>query len=149
MKLEKKDLLYLVAFIVAILMINPVLQVVSGTSTPLAVVRGTSMLPLLREGDIVFLIHKDPEEIKVGDVIVYRSLRGHLIIHRVIEIIRVGGELEFVTKGDNNPRDDSFLFEFPPGRGVTFDRIVGVVWEPKDMILKIPYIGVITLIVKG
>ncbi len=145
MQLEKKEIAVIAVVVAVIVLLNPFLQLVTGTTSPMAVVRGMSMLPLFREGDVVFLVHKAPEEIKVGDIIVYRSLRGHLIIHRVIAIIDVGGSLEYITKGDNNPRDDSFLFEFPPGRGVSYDRIVGVVWSVDGHPFKIPYLGIITI----
>jgi len=117
--------------------------------TPMAVVTGSSMLPLLREGDLVFVLKKAPGEIKEGDVIVYRSLRGHLIVHRVVGVIVQDGRYEYVTKGDNNPYDDSFLGEFISGHGVPYERVVGVVASPFGAVLKIPYAGYITLLVRG
>ena len=145
---KAKTLLLLVLVSIAVL-VNLSFKELSNTSIPLAVVRGGSMKPLLHEGDIIFVIRKNPNEIKVGDIIVYRSVRGHLIIHRVVKVLNVSGHLEYVTKGDNNPYDDSFLNEFSRGRGVTFDRIVGVVWAPHGMVFKIPFIGYITLMLRG
>ncbi len=146
MRLKKSDVILIVVVLVISVSLHPLLVSLSGTRFPLAVVRGHSMLPLLREGDIVFLVHRGPQDIRVGDIVVYRSLRGHLIIHRVIAIIKYGNEYEYVTKGDNNPRDDSFLFEYPPGRGVPYDRVIGVVWEIKGVPFKIPYLGAVTLL---
>jgi len=58
--------------------------------------RGASMLPLLRNGDVVTVTPAAPIEIRVGDVICYESLPGRLAIHRVVA--RVGDHL--LAKGD-------------------------------------------------
>lgn len=145
---SKRDVAAVIILITLVLLVNPVLKAVSGTDTPLAVVRGSSMLPLLREGDVVVLEKKGPDQIEVNDIIVYRSLKGHLIIHRVIDVKEIGGVTYYVTKGDNNPTDDSYLYEYPRGKGVTYDRIVGVVWSPFGMPFKIPYLGAVTLFLR-
>ncbi len=148
-KIGRKDLAVIAVVMLIVVSVNPLLKIASGTDTPLAVVRGISMLPLLREGDVVILEKKPIEEISVGNIIVYRSVKGHLIIHRVVEIKEIDGVTYFVTKGDNNPRDDSYLYEYPRGRGVTYDRVVGVVWSPFGLPFKIPYVGAVTLLIRG
>ena len=61
-----------------------------------------------RKGDIMVLIGRKPEQLHVGDVIVFASsLRPEPIIHRVIAID--GEEQRFQTKGDHNA--ESFPFE--------------------------------------
>lgn len=77
------------------------------TPHPLMVVEGTSMLPNLTDGDLVIVRGVTPEEVEVGDVIVFNlntpSIKG-LVVHRVIEITSNGeGSLVFKTKGDHNP----------------------------------------------
>lgn len=52
-------------------------------------------------GDIMFLIGKKPEEIKLGDVIVFQSKKPYPIIHRVINKENMNMWV-FQTKGDNN-----------------------------------------------
>jgi hypothetical protein len=57
--------------------------------------RGTSMLPLLREGrDSVVLRKRDP---KKGDVILYKRADGSFVLHRIVGLC--GGD--FVLCGDN------------------------------------------------
>ena len=146
MKISKGDVVFIAVFVALLFSLHPILVSLTGTSTPMAVVEGRSMLPLFRKGDVVLLVHRSADQIHVGDIIVYKSLRGHLIIHRVIAIIKIDGSIEYVTKGDNNPRDDSFLFEFPQGRGVSYDRVVGVVWSIHGVAFKIPYLGIVTLL---
>ncbi|MBN2459461.1 signal peptidase I [Candidatus Woesearchaeota archaeon] len=52
-------------------------------------------------GDIMFLVGKKPEEIQVGDVIVFQSQKPYPIIHRVIGKEQLNIWV-FQTKGDNN-----------------------------------------------
>jgi len=131
------------------LALNAALREMTGTSSPLAVVRGRSMYPLLREGDVIFLEKKAPSEIEVGDVIVYRSLKGGLIVHRVIRVINADGTYYFQTKGDNNSLDDRFLNEYDMGIGVREDRVVGVAAKVGESVVKIPYLGSLSLWLLG
>ncbi len=126
----------------------------TGSATPLAVVEGASMLPLLREGDMVVIAKKAPEEIRVDDIVVYRSVRGgRLIIHRVVGVERVGDKYYYKIKGDNNwnedfheyyERVDGILRRAP---GVPYDRIIGVVVRVGGMHFKIPYVGFFSLLI--
>ncbi len=55
------------------------------------------------KGDIMFLKGVKPKDIKVGDVLVYETpFHSNPIIHRIVGI----GDKEFITKGDNNHRED-------------------------------------------
>jgi len=82
-----------------------------GTDDPIRVVEGVSMEKTYYDGDLVILRGIPKEDIKIGDVIVYqRSINSISIIHRVVDKRLIGGELYFVTQGDNrisNPGPDS------------------------------------------
>ncbi len=99
---------------------------------PLAVSTGKSMEPKIREGDILIFRGVTPEEIEVGDVILFEvpeEMKGLLpprITHRVTEIRREDGALYFRTKGDNAPLD---TYEIPAGSVVGLNVAV------------IPYVG--------
>lgn len=54
------------------------------------------------KGDIMILYGRKPRDIKVGEVIVFRSKRPDPIIHRVVKKWGVNGEYYFQTKGDHN-----------------------------------------------
>jgi signal peptidase I len=54
------------------------------------------------KGDIMLLIGKRPDDINVGDVIVFQSKKPYPIIHRVIKKEQMGMWV-FETKGDHNP----------------------------------------------
>lgn len=73
-------------------------------------VRGKSMFPWIREGDIVFLRHTGMREVARGDVVVFEK-NGLLCVHRVLEIRGRAGRDEahfsLITKGDATEDVDS------------------------------------------
>jgi len=54
------------------------------------------------KGDIIFLIGSKPQDLKVGDVIVFKSLRPDPIIHRIVTKWQAPEGIYFQTKGDHN-----------------------------------------------
>ncbi len=85
------------------------------------------------KGDIMVLRGKKPENIKIGDVIVFKSGEEYPIIHRVIKKWKVNGTYHFQTKGDNNPY--SILNQGVNEFNIPGEDIVGVAW------LRIPWVG--------
>ena len=109
-----------------------VFTIAMGTSSPLVVVESESMIPNLHIGDLLVLQAHAPEDIIVGDIIVYNAdWHNKPIVHRIVERQYVGTEYRYFTQGDNNSIRD-------PGYRV-YEDIVGVV------IIAIPYIGYVTL----
>ncbi len=103
-----------------------------GTPTPLVVVESDSMIPTLYRGHLLVLQAQPPEDIIVGDIIVFHATyHDKPIVHRVIEVQNVSGVLHYITKGDNNEIADMGFR--------VFEDIIGVV------VLAIPYIGNVTL----
>jgi len=83
---------------------------------PVVAVEGTSMLPTLRTGDLVFLSPANPNTLKKGDIIAVHvpaqdrttyALPAN-VVHRIVRVERSSGQLVFITKGDNNPGNDVF-----------------------------------------
>jgi len=147
-KLGRSSALKLALLIVVVILsinLRTILFFVTGSSSPIAVVRGYSMYPLLREGDIVFAYRPEPSHIKEGDIIVYRGVRGNLIIHRVVGVRVVGNAYYYVTKGDNNPLPDYYEFTGPGNAGIPYDRVEGVVLSINGYTFKIPYIGYLSI----
>ena len=70
------------------------------------------MEPMLYRGDLVVVRAVDPTTLQVGDIVIYDaaslpfSQSDVPIVHRIVEIQNVSGELRFFTKGDNNPSRD-------------------------------------------
>jgi len=81
------------------------------------------------KGDIMVLRGVEPEAIKIGDVVVYRSqLNKNPIIHRVVAFDGDHGQ-SFITKGDNNAAPDRVP--------VDASQIVGT----GKAVMRIPYLG--------
>ncbi len=130
---ELTQTLFVIALVVGMTLGGYGLFTVSmGTSNPLVVVESESMLPTLEVGHLLVLQARAPEQIQVGDIIVFNAgYHTKPIVHRIIEIQNVTGEFHYYTKGDNNALSD-------PGYRVHED-IIGVV------VLAVPYIGHVTL----
>lgn len=92
-----------------------------------------SMEPLIKVRDAVIVRRAIEEDIKIGDVVTYRStdpaFNGVLITHRVVSIDEKNGERVFVTKGDHNETIDR--------TPVSFSQIQGKV------VMRVPKIGYI------
>lgn len=88
------------------------------------------------KGDIMLLKGTTPENIRVGDVLVFKSNRPDPIIHRTIKVTQLGDSYYFQTKGDHNPYSYGSLGE----DNIQQDRLIG------KAILRIPYLGYIKII---
>ena len=81
-------------------------------------------------GDIIFLMGKKSEDIKIGDLIVFRSSQNNNpIIHRVIKKTYQNGVYYITNKGDHNPDSRSDETD------IKQDDIIGKAF------LRLPYLG--------
>lgn len=113
------------------------LRFVLNTEYPIVVVEGVSMEKTYIQGDLLLLKGVPVENIKVGDVVVYRrTINSQLIVHRVVEvkIDNVSGIIYFVTQGDNR-----FTNPYPDRPDVSSSAVVGTV------IYHVPALGNIVL----
>lgn len=69
----------------------------------LYVVASGSMEPTLHRGDLLFTV--PASSVDVGDIVIFKT--HHDIVHRVIRKHPKG----VLTKGDNNPIDDRFMYK--------------------------------------
>lgn len=90
---------------------------------PVVVLTG-SMSPKYKVGTIIYYKKAEKEEIKVNDVITFKTSNNDIITHRVNNII----EDKYETKGDAN--------EIPDAKLIEYDDIVGKVGK-----ISIPYVG--------
>ena len=96
----------------------------------LIAVASNSMADIFYRGDAVIVEYTEPENIKIGDVLVFKY-EGRVITHRVIGIETVNSILMFNTKGDANDSPDGFI--------TSENEVIGKV----DYVIK--YIGFPTL----
>ncbi len=91
-------------------------------------------------GDIMVLKGKKPENIEIGDVVVFWSVKRDPIIHRVVKKWQSNNTYHFQTKGDNyktNPM--SIKSAFLDETKVSEEQIVG------NAVLRIPLLGYIKI----
>lgn len=88
-----------------------------------------SMEPTIPQGSLVWAEDREPS---LGDVVVYLAPVGDFQVHRIVDLVDVEGEIQYVTRGDANDAVDTVL--------VHREWIVGVVTRD------IPYVGNLWLI---
>jgi signal peptidase I len=71
-------------------------------------VQGCSMLPWVRPGDIAVFRKVSAEEIRCGDILLFRR-ENRIFVHRKVERFTWGGRNFIVTKGDANPHADGVI----------------------------------------
>lgn len=91
---------------------------------PFIVLSG-SMEPEISPGDLILTKNVDPKEIKVGDIISFRTDETTVVSHRVIEVLTEEG-LTFQTKGDANIGDDAGIVLPEDIEGTYLFRIGGL-----------------------
>ena len=64
---------------------------------------GSSMLPLIRDGDLLTIEPVKPWDVKRGDVILYQTEGEKCVVHRVVKIDLRNEQHILVTKGDASP----------------------------------------------
>ena len=84
------------------------------------------------KGDIMILTN--PSDIKVGDVLVFRTDRKDPIIHRVIKVYEENGITYYQTKGDHN------LGSNPDEKRISSEQLLG------KTLVRIPFLGWIKII---
>lgn len=68
--------------------------------------RGRSMRPAIHDGDVVTLQPPVPDELRPGDILLFRRSDGRPICHRLIRMMRRGGQRWVHTWGDASPYPD-------------------------------------------
>ncbi|CAM8877789.1 hypothetical protein QQ045_018890 [Rhodiola kirilowii] len=123
------------------LIIWKALMCVTGSESPVVVVLSGSMEPGFKRGDILFL-HMSNDPIRAGEIVVFNiDGREIPIVHRVIKVHerKDTGEVDVLTKGDNNYGDDRLLYAH------------GQMWLNRHHIMGravgfLPYVGWVTII---
>lgn len=101
------------------------------TPYPLAAITSGSMWPVLHEGDLVFIEGVKKEDIREGDIVVWRN-PGGFTIHRVAHL----NENTLVTKGDANFKEDD---------PVKYEDVIGRTYKVFGKNARLPYLGMITV----
>lgn len=73
-------------------------------------VGSNSMSPAINKGDVIVvekLKNNELELIEVGDILVFQD-GNRVIIHRVVNVLKINNEFFYYTKGDNNETQDPY-----------------------------------------
>jgi signal peptidase I len=129
------------------LIIARFLSVWSATPFPIDLVTSDSMYPTLMEGDVVAWTPIRIQDIKTGDVIVFKSVVNwpdeKIVVHRVSDITANSkGDVLLVTKGDKNEFTDQAGPHIPEDY-IRKSNLMGKVVSIGQTPLRIPLVGVI------
>ncbi len=135
--------IFLVAF-VAFFVLSLIIVPLANKSSRWYVVNSGSMEPTLKVGDIVYVKDVNAEDVKIGDIInFYQEEREYTITHRCVDIVEQENKTFFITKGDANEENDSFL--------VSEDTLIGkipyIILFGHTVYAKIPYLGYLSYFV--
>jgi hypothetical protein len=73
-------------------------------------VQGTSMLPWVRSQDIALIRQTPMENVRCGDVVLFRR-ENHLFVHRIVKKQGSVEAAQLLSKGDAHPTTDGILEE--------------------------------------
>ncbi|MFZ2969940.1 MAG: signal peptidase I [Minisyncoccia bacterium] len=135
LKTVLENLIYILLLIAISAGTPKALSYVMGTSYPIASITSGSMWPVLKKGDLVLIKYVKNEDIKIGDIVVFKNENG-FTIHRVTEI--TGNKIR--TKGDANNISDL---------AIEYKDIVGRTLIYNEKPVKIPYLGNLTIWASG
>lgn len=94
-------------------------------------VKGDSMYPVIKNGDLIAINRKCESNYEVNDIISFiDSDRKIIVTHQIVDIVNENGEYKYLTKGINNINID--------GDYVLENEIIG-----KYEKVKVPFIGFI------
>ena len=132
--------LNLAMIVFSALMIWKGLMFLTKSESPVVVVLSGSMEPAFQRGDILFLNNQN-DPIRVGEIVVFKVREREIpIVHRIMKVHEdAEGNIEVLTKGDNNKVDDLSLYS--PGQQ----------WLKREDILgrargTLRYLGMVTII---
>ena len=130
---------YVIILVIVLIAAQHLNVVVSGSMEP-AFYRGD--IVVVQKADFIGINEFDPEDVQIGDVVVYDAQWfDQPVIHRIIDIKDVNGTKMFKIKGDNNNASDPYY--------VTPSQIKEKVVTWGDNLVVIPKVGYLSLWLRG
>ena len=131
-KIITNDTLKVLSIPIIVLLILLVILVSGVFHKRLIAIASDSMDPIYNRGDAVLIEYMKPQELKKGDILVFRH-ENIIVTHRIVDIKVKEGTYYFTTKGDANNAPDGFIS--------TNENVIGKV----DYVVK--YIGYPTVLI--
>ena len=140
MEIDWKEIASYAIILVIVLIAAQHLNVVVSGSTEPAFYRGD--IVMVEKADFLGIHEFNPEDVQVGDVVVYDAKWfDQPVIHRIIDIKDINGTTMYKIKGDNNNAPDPYY--------VTSDQIREKVVTWGDNLVVIPKIGYLSIWLRG
>jgi signal peptidase I len=70
---------------------------------------GSSMVPFIRDGDILTIQPVEFSALRIGDIVVYKREANRAIAHRIVKKTSKGGQRELLIRGDSSGCDDGWV----------------------------------------
>ncbi|MBI4470438.1 MAG: signal peptidase I [Acidobacteria bacterium] len=67
---------------------------------------GSSMKPAIEDGDLITIVPVRPNSSRAGDVVVFTTESGTLLVHRIVRLIKREGQVSAIARGDNSQSPD-------------------------------------------
>ena len=74
-------------------------------------VKGTSMDPKIKNGDLIFIDREKKDKYEVGNIVSFISDDGSVITHKIVKVEEENGSYRYFTKGVNNSYQDNDYIE--------------------------------------
>ncbi len=75
------------------------------------------------KGDAIFIKKVNQDELKINDIISFHN-KDEIITHRIVKVIEENGKTKYITKGDNNRREDKEHITYEKNRrGISIQNI--------------------------
>jgi signal peptidase len=71
---------------------------------------GTSMYPLIKQGNICRFIPCEAMKLKKGEIILFHTSSGSMVAHRLLSIEHANGQVKYLVKGDTNYGTDEPVY---------------------------------------
>ncbi|MEC0228003.1 S24/S26 family peptidase [Paenibacillus alba] len=85
--------------------------------------RGTSMYPLIKQGDICRFVPTEAAHIRKGDILLFHVPLGNLVAHRFAQCVKKNHQ-QYLCKGDTNLAYDE---------AIAWDQIIGrMTWIQRE-----------------
>lgn len=95
-------------------------------------VRGSSMLPWVKPGDVAIIRRAGIEDVRCGDVVLFKH-ESRLLVHRLVQKQGTLREARFLAKGDAHPGPDGIV-----DRDLVLGRVVRIYRGKKQIDLDSP-----------
>ena len=91
---------------------------------PFVVLSG-SMEAEIVKGDLAITKEIDADTLQKNDVVAFWDKQGHVVTHRIVDIVEKNGEKQLVTKGDNNNANDADVVSIKDVEGKYLFKLSG------------------------